>query len=231
MHGINNGRGTQVLKVNHQSVDKDLPIKAVSAHMARNSDPEQAADKAAELELIAAAKNGDNDAYGELVRANQDRIYASVVRHVRDEHRAMDITQEAFIQAFKALDTYEDRARFSTWLYRIAMNVLTSHFRHEQAKKRGGKEGRASLNSEGMPEPGASDRAPDELAEAADTSALVRQAIDELEDEYKQVVLMRDLQDMSYEEIAGILDIPPGTVRSRLHRGRDRLKEKLQHLM
>jgi RNA polymerase sigma-70 factor (ECF subfamily) len=82
-----------------------------------------------------------------------------------------------------------------------------------------------------MPEPGAAERTPDELVAAADVGVQVRAAIEELEDEYKQVILMRDLQDMSYEEIAELLDIPPGTVRSRLHRGRERLKDKLKHLI
>jgi RNA polymerase sigma-70 factor (ECF subfamily) len=188
-------------------------------------------DKEAELALIAAARGGNADAFSRLVVANQDRIYSSVLRQMRDEHKAADITQEAFIQAWRALDSYEDRARFSTWLYRIAMNLMTSHYRHEHAQKRGGDNARASLNVEGMPEPGAEQRTPDDLAAAADVGAEVRAAIEELDDEYKQVILMRDLQDMSYEEISELLAIPPGTVRSRLHRGRERLRDKLKHLV
>ncbi|MCG3183554.1 MAG: ECF RNA polymerase sigma factor SigW [Planctomycetes bacterium] len=187
-------------------------------------------DKDAELALIARARKGDGDAYGQLVQANQDRIYASVLRQVRDEHKAMDITQEAFIQAYRAIDTYEDRARFSTWMYRIAMNLITSHYRHERAQKRGGSKTETSLNIEGMPEPGADQRAPDDLVAAGDLGVLVRAAIDELDDEYRDVVVMRDLQDLSYEEIAETLKIAPGTVRSRLHRGREKLRDKLKHL-
>ena len=188
-------------------------------------------DKDAELALIAKARDGDGDAYGRLVEANQDRIYASVLRQVRDEHKAMDITQEAFIQAYRAIDTYEDRARFSTWMYRIAMNLITSHYRHAGAQKRGGSKSETSLNIEGMPEPGADQRTPDDLVAANDIGVLVRAAIDELDDEYRTVIVMRDLQDMSYEEIAETLDIAPGTVRSRLHRGREKLKDKLKHLI
>jgi RNA polymerase sigma-70 factor (ECF subfamily) len=188
-------------------------------------------DKEAELALIAAARGGNADAFSRLVVANQDRIYSSVLRQMRDEHKAADITQEAFIQAWRALDSYEDRARFSTWLYRIAMNLMTSHYRHEHAQKRGGDNARASLDVEGMPEPGAEQRTPDDLATAADVGAEVRAAIEELDDEYRQVILMRDLQDMSYEEISELLAIPPGTVRSRLHRGRERLRDKLKHLV
>lgn len=187
-------------------------------------------DKDAELALIARARAGDGDAYGRLVQANQDRIYASVLRQVRDEHKAMDITQEAFIQAYRAIDTYEDRARFSTWMYRIAMNLITSHYRHERAQKRGGSQTETSLNIEGMPEPGADQRTPDDLVAAGDLGVLVRAAIDELDDEYRDVVVMRDLQDLSYEEIAETLKIAPGTVRSRLHRGREKLRDKLKHL-
>lgn len=205
------------------AVDKAHEGKAASASVDE--------ERKAELDLIAAARDGDTDAFAMLVRANQDRIYSSILRSVRDEHLAADITQEAFIHAWKAIDKYEDRARFGTWLYRIAMNLMTSHFRHERAAKRGGEQAKASLNAEGMAEPGAEQRTPDALVEAADVGAQVRAAIDELEDEYKQVILMRDLQDMSYEEISELLAIPPGTVRSRLHRGRERLKEKLKHLI
>lgn len=205
------------------AVDKQRPLVAVSPVMSH--------DKEAELDLIARAINGDGDAYSRLVEANQDRIYASVLRQVRDEHKAMDITQEAFIQAYRAIDTYEDRARFSTWLYRIAMNLITSHYRRERAHKRGGDRARASLDAENMPEPGADARTPGEQVEAADVGEQVRAAIDELDDDYRDVIVMRDLNDMSYEEIAETLDIAPGTVRSRLHRGRERLKEKLKHLI
>jgi RNA polymerase sigma-70 factor, ECF subfamily len=205
------------------AVDKARTGKAAFASVAD--------ERKAELARIAAACKGDADAFARLVDAHQDRIYSCVLRSVRDEHLAADITQEAFIHAWKAIDTYEDRARFGTWLYRIAMNLMTSHFRHERAAKRGGEQAKASLNAEGMAEPGAQQRTPDDLVEASDIGTQVRAAIDELEDEYKQVVLMRDLQDMSYEEIAELLKIPPGTVRSRLHRGRERLKEKLKHLI
>ncbi len=188
-------------------------------------------EKAAELELIRRAQDGDQDAYGVLVETHQARIHASVMRQVRDDHRALDITQDAFVQAWKAIDTYEDRARFGTWLYRIAMNLVTSHYRKENAQKRGGGEGKASLDQEGVPDPGAHVRAPDELVEADDTGNVVRAAINELEDEYRTVVILRDLQDFSYDEIAEELGIAAGTVRSRLHRGRERLREKLRHLM
>lgn len=188
-------------------------------------------DNSHELGLIARARKGDAQAYGELVDMHQNRIYASVVRVVRDEHRAFDIVQEAFVQAYRAIDTYEDRAKFSTWLYRIAMNLITSHHRHENAQKRGGDKGKTSLDVEGMPEPGADQRDPGDMAAAGEIGVIVRAAIDELEDEYREVIVMRDLQDLSYEEIAEMLKVPPGTVRSRLHRGREKLKDKLKHLL
>jgi RNA polymerase sigma-70 factor, ECF subfamily len=219
--------GEKTVSVRGQGVDSRRSAKAGSGRMV----PARKPDDNPDIELINAAREGDEGAYTRLMELHQDRVYASVLRQVRDEHRAADITQETFIQAFRALDTYETRARFSTWLYRIAMNVLTSHFRHERAHKRGGQAPRASLNSENAIEPDSGTRRPDELAEAGDTGAQVRRAIDELEPEFRDVVLMRDLQDMSYDEISDLLGIPPGTVRSRLHRARDRLKEKLRHLM
>ncbi|MCC6466420.1 MAG: sigma-70 family RNA polymerase sigma factor [Planctomycetes bacterium] len=188
-------------------------------------------DREAELAFIARARKGDGDAYGRLVEMHQDRLYACIVRVVRDEHRAFDLAQETFVQAFRAIDTYEDRARFSTWLYRIAMNLITSHHRYESAQKRGGSQGRASLDAEGMLEPGTGERGPAEHVEAADTGAQVRAAIDTLDEEYRTVIVLRDLQGLSYEEIAEVTNVPPGTVRSRLHRGREALKDKLKHLV
>jgi RNA polymerase sigma-70 factor, ECF subfamily len=190
-----------------------------------------ALSKEAELALIAAARKGDADAFSDLVSEYQDRVYAGVLRQTRNADRALDIAQETFIHAWKALDTYEDRGRLGTWLYRIAMNLITSHYRHEAALKRGGSQGRASLDAEGVPEAAAATRTPAELAAAADTGDQVRRAIDELEVEFRQVVLLRDLQDFSYEEIAEMLNLAPGTVRSRLHRAREKLREKLRHLM
>jgi RNA polymerase sigma-70 factor (ECF subfamily) len=183
-----------------------------------------------ELNLIAAARDGDQDAYGQLVEIHQDRVFATILRHVRDEHKARDLAQETFIQAYKAIHTYEDRAKFSTWLYRIALNLLTSQHRADVALKRGGNQARASLDQEGMPEPDAVVRGPDEHVAANEIGAIVREAIETLDEEYKSVVILRDLQGLSYEEVAEVLGLAPGTVRSRLHRGREKLREKLKHL-
>lgn len=202
------------------TLDSRLPHIAVSAPMA----------EADEMGLIVAARNGDVQAYGRLVELHQERVFAVIVRHVRDEHKARDIAQDVFIQAYRAIHTYEDRAKFSTWLYRIALNLVTSQHRHDSALKRGGSQAKASLDAEGMLEPGAETRSPDDQVAAGEIGVIVRAAIDELDEEYKTVVVLRDLQGLSYEEIAELLNIAPGTVRSRLHRGREKLKEKLKHL-
>ncbi len=183
-----------------------------------------------ELNLISAAREGDPDAYGRLVELHQDRVFATILRHVRDEHKARDLAQETFIQAYRAIHTYEDRAKFSTWLYRIALNLVTSQHRSDVALKRGGGNAKASLDAEGMPEPDATVRGPDENVAANEIGVIVREAIETLEDEYKSVVILRDLQGLSYEEVAEVLGLAPGTVRSRLHRGREKLREKLKHL-
>lgn len=183
-----------------------------------------------ELNLISAAREGDADAYGKLVELHQDRVFATILRHVRDEHKARDLAQETFIQAYRAIHTYEDRAKFSTWLYRIALNLVTSQHRSDVALKRGGGNAKASLDAEGMPEPDATVRGPDENVAANEIGVIVREAIETLEDEYKSVVILRDLQGLSYEEVAEVLGLAPGTVRSRLHRGREKLREKLKHL-
>ncbi len=174
-------------------------------------------------ELVARAQGGDARAFAELVARHQDRIYNAVLRSCGNHEDACDISQRAFINAFRKLAAFKGDAAFSTWMYRIAFNQAVS-FRREQRQRS------VSLytrDDELIVEPG-EERNPTERLESEETRRKVQQAIDLLDEDDRRVILLKDLQGCSYDDIAAILEIPKGTVRSRLHRARLELKSKLK---
>lgn len=195
-------------------------------------------DTGEERTLLRRAKAGDIGAFEDLVRLHQNRVYNTVLRHVRDEGMAADITQEVFIQAFRIIAEYDDRARFSTWLYRVAMNTLVSQHRYLTAQKRGGAKPTATLDADTAPDPAhdarrlnPGTRSPDEILEAREARERVLDAVNALEMESRQVVVLREIEGLSYDEIAKVLGVNEGTVRSRLFRARERLRVMLQDLV
>ncbi len=171
--------------------------------------------------------------FEQLVLLHQGRIYNLAYRMLNDPERARDVTQEAFIQAFQRLPTFRGESSFYTWLYRITLNLCRAEYRRDRARRkptflslfdlRGGQEdvGRAAeLSSERD--------GPDEEVEAVERRDLVRRVVAGLDDDLKQVTVLREMEGMSYEEVAATLDIPIGTVRSRLHRARNVLRERLR---
>jgi RNA polymerase sigma-70 factor (ECF subfamily) len=174
-------------------------------------------------ELVLLCQKSNPDAFTELVGRHQDRVYSAISRYCGNAEDASDITQRAFINAFRKIGEFKGDAAFSTWIYRIAFNQAIS-FRRENRRAP------VSIYSKGdelITEP-ADERNPTEQMESQETQRKVQQALDLLEDADRQIILLKDLQGASYDEIAGILQIPKGTVRSRLHRARLELKSKLK---
>ena len=182
--------------------------------------------------LIARSQNGEVEAFGELVEAYQDRIYHTILRLVGQREEASDLAQETFLKAFRALASFRGESRFYTWLCRIAINTAISARRKvalhgkpislQAADGDGG--GQASFD------PPARDGDPTEALGRKEATGRVRAAIAALDEPYRLVVVLKDLEERSHEEIAGILGIPVGTVKSRLHRARLELKERLKDL-
>jgi RNA polymerase sigma-70 factor (ECF subfamily) len=174
-------------------------------------------------ELVAEVNGGDQEAYGELVLRYQDRIYNLCRKYVYDQDAALDIAQTAFIRAYRALGTFRQDARFSTWLYRIAVNEAISYTRKRKVRSA------VSIDQEegAIPVSG-NTRAPEAGLEQRETQRMVQRAIAELPEEYRIVILLRDIEDRSYDEIAEMMNVPLGTVRSRIHRARQDLREKLK---
>lgn len=175
-----------------------------------------------DAELIDATLAGQTAAYGQLVTRYQNRLYSSLVHVVGCAHEAQDVAQEAFVQALVKLDSFQGASAFYTWLYRIAINLSISRKR----RKRPTHSLDAAREATGQDLP-ATQPEPSEPVERDEQVAAVRAAIDRLGDDGREVVVMRDLEGFSYEEIASMLDIPVGTVRSRLFRARMQLREYL----
>lgn len=190
-----------------------------------------------ELQLLQRAQKGDTAAFESLVNIHGDRLYNSILKAIGDRDQASDITQEVLLLAWRNIDKYDDRALFSTWLYRIGMNTVVSHVRREHALKRGGSQPAASLDHEHAAEPDRDARtqqrqlAPDEDLESREEEQRILQAIDSLDPDQRVVVILRDIDGLSYEEIAESLGLNPGTVRSRLFRAREQLRIKLADML
>jgi RNA polymerase sigma-70 factor (ECF subfamily) len=182
-------------------------------------------------EIMTRVANGDGAAFGTLVERYEDRLYNTIFRLVGSAEDARDLLQDTFVKAYENLDGFRGGSSLYTWLFRIAVNTSLS-FR----RKRKPIHATASQTSEDDPPPSdgwADPAAPDpsDPVIATETEAIVQQALDGLEEEYRTVVVLRDIQHCDYREMAEILDIPPGTVKSRLHRARLMLRDKLKPLL
>ncbi len=173
--------------------------------------------------------NGQTEAFGNLVRKYQQRLYHALVCSLENEEDARDILQEAFLQAFNKLDTFRGESRFYTWLYRIAFNLAASwRRRHREASFSDQWSG--SEQDGPWEEPSSEDQTSNSL-ERQEECQLVHQALRQLDVEHRTVLVLREMEDFSYQEIADVLHLPVGTVRSRLHRARLAMKQKLESLM
>jgi RNA polymerase sigma-70 factor (ECF subfamily) len=172
--------------------------------------------------LIAATLAGDTAAFGRLVGLYQDRLYNSLLRVLGSAEDARDITQDAFVQAFVKLKSFRGSSAFYTWLYRIAYNLAMSHARREHAvvSLDGVKQTWGSEPMDGQP-------APDADILRREQVELVHAGLAALSMEYRQILVLREIDGCRYDEIAEILDLPVGTVRSRLFRARLQLRDHL----
>jgi RNA polymerase sigma-70 factor, ECF subfamily len=176
--------------------------------------------------LIDSTLAGDTEAFGRLVERYQDRLYNALVRFLGSAEDARDVTQDTFLQALTKLRTFRREAAFYTWLYRIGFNLAMSSRRRAKpcvSIDRLQREAGAEPSDNGAP--------PDRNLLQAERAEKVQLALGRLPAEHRQVVVLREIEDCSYESMAEILDVPIGTVRSRLFRARLQLKEHLEELL
>jgi RNA polymerase sigma-70 factor (ECF subfamily) len=179
-----------------------------------------------EAELVRRARAGDAGAFGELVSQNQERILR-LVRGMVPEHDADDVAQDAFLKAFRKLPDFDERSRFSTWLYRIASNAALDWRKRERYRRHAGLP-ETPEGEEAVPDAAPGPRA---TAQRRELAAAIDAAVERLPDHYHQIVVLREVEGLSYEEIAETLQISKGTVESRLFRARERLREALSDWM
>lgn len=178
--------------------------------------------------LISRSKAGDIEAFEELIEAYQKKIFNFAYRIIGNYDDAADLAQEALIRIFKSIGGFKEQSSFSTWIYRITTNVCLDEIRRRKNKKE------HSLDEEVQVDDGqlkrqimSEDPGPDEVYEREELRGIVKEAIDKLPEEQRIVITLRDIQGLSYDEIAEVLDCPGGTVKSRISRARQALKKVL----
>jgi RNA polymerase sigma-70 factor, ECF subfamily len=173
-----------------------------------------------DINLIIRFKDGDLSAFEEFVRKNEDRIYNLCRYMLRDASDAQDAAQDTFLKAYKGLKDFRPDASLSTWLYRIAVNTCLDHrkkFRHDP------------LNGEEVPvDLPSPDPSPEGSYHAKKNAEVLRAALRKLPEKLRSAIVLREIEGLSYEEIASVLDISMGTVKSRIARARDELRVVFQ---
>ncbi|MFA6033727.1 MAG: sigma-70 family RNA polymerase sigma factor [Myxococcota bacterium] len=182
-----------------------------------------------EHRLFERLRRGDPAAYREFVDAHQSRVYRTVVSMIGNREDARDVTQEVFLKAFEAVGSFRGGSSASTWLYRIAVNMCIDQMRSRRSKAQALEVDMVS--EEGEDETGrlpSDDEDPLEDALRKETQKRIVEAMDDLSEEHRTVIVLREVEGMAYDEIAEVLGIGVGTVMSRLHYARGRMKKKLR---
>jgi RNA polymerase sigma-70 factor (ECF subfamily) len=173
-----------------------------------------------EADLIDRVRSGDQDAFAELVSLYRERIHRLVYGLLRDRDEAEDVTQEVFIKAFYRISSYKGQSAFYTWLYRVAVNAATD-WRKKWWKRKGLSLSESPTGPEGLPDERAR---PERLAHGRELGRHLEDALEKLPEKYRTILVLREFEGLSYEEIGRVLSLRKGTVESRLFRARERLK-------
>lgn len=188
-----------------------------------------------EEKLVERLKRRDEAAFNELIRLYQGRIFRLVFRMLGDRTEAEDLAQEVFITVFKSIDGFRGDSKLSTWLYRVATNHCKNRIKYLDRRARGKKKEydevaeHDALDSASM-SASAHIARPDQMMEAMQKERILQQAIAALEDEHRELIVLRDIEHMTYEQIQDITGLAEGTVKSRLHRARHSLRTKVLRL-
>ena len=177
-------------------------------------------------DLIERCLNGDQAAWEEIVRLHWRKVFNIAYKFVGRHDLAEDLTQDVFLKLFKSLDTFDRRANFQTWLISVSRNLCIDHYRSVRKE-------RETVNRDIDPAelaPVSTDKSAYALLETRDRVQMLREALDKLPTTLRTAVMLRDIQELSYQEIATKLKLPEGTVKSRINRGRTELARQIQRL-
>lgn len=191
---------------------------------------------AREAHLVEAHRNGDPDALSELLQSYQRRVYTVCYRMVRDPDLAADLAQDTLVKLIEGLDQYDGRAKLSTWVIRITMNCCITHLRRQKLRRHASLDAAADRTDEAdertiSPEPEQErELSARRRIEQQETHARLHQAMLGLDPDMRAILILRDMQDLEYEQLAEVFDIPVGTVKSRLYRAREALRELMDQV-
>jgi RNA polymerase sigma-70 factor (ECF subfamily) len=186
-------------------------------------------DDLSDSELVLRVRKGDGSAYRPLVERYQNRVHAMVYGMVRDSEEARDITQNAFIKAYQNLASFRIESSFYTWLYRIAMNLAIDHCRKTRRRKTSAfDDAVAARDEDGTILEVHQGDSPQKALQRKQLHQRIFAALDELTEDQREVILLREVEGLSYKEISETMEIPEGTVMSRLFYARKRLQGILQ---
>ena len=187
-----------------------------------------------DADVVALAQKGRDDAFRELIRRYERPVFSLIFRMVRDRELAEDLAQDAFIKVLNHIDRYRPEFKLSSWLFKIANNVAIDHLRRRQLD---------TISMSGSPHALTPDaieatsfevvgqqESPLQELESRELGSAIEQAIAKLRPEYRSCIMLRHVEDRSYEEIAATLDLPLGTVKTYIHRARNELRKALEHL-
>lgn len=193
-----------------------------------------AAPSSADAALVTRLKKGDRAAYEELISAYQGIVYGLAYRLLGDPEEARDVAQETFLKAYRHIGTFRGECGIKTWLYRLTVNQASNHRRWWHRRKR-----RETISLDapaGESSASVGDRiacgrrSPEQFALGRERQRLLMEALESLKHDYRVAVVLRDIEELSYEEIAETLGVPVGTVKSRIARGRDELRKQLEKM-
>jgi RNA polymerase sigma-70 factor (ECF subfamily) len=179
--------------------------------------------------LVGECRRGDSRAFDELVRRYKDRIYNAAFRFLGNHEDALDLSQEVFVRAYRAIDSFEGNAKVSTWLYSIAMNLCRNRFRDGKRKGRNLGTSLEALqeHSSASSRLGIETFTPSDAAMTRELESVLQVCLDELPDHYRMAFVLRTFEELNYEEIAEVMGCPAGTVKSRLNQARRMLRDRL----
>lgn len=187
-----------------------------------------------DAQVIEHARRGRETAFRELVRRYERPVFSLIYRLVRDREKAEDLAQETFIKVLNAIDRYDPTYKFSSWIFKIAHNTALDLLRRREPETlslQGSPHARTDAEIEAStitPESGGEN--PEQYTANRETGAIIEQAMAKLRPEYRTAILLCHVEGRPYEEIAEIMEVPLGTVKTFIHRGRNELKRELEHL-
>lgn len=182
-------------------------------------------------ELVRESLQGKEKAFGELVDRYRARIFSFILRMVKNHEEANDVAQEVFVKLYRSLDTYDPSRNFSSWLFKIAQNMAIDHLRKQRTDIVSLDEPMETETSEYRIQVASSNLSPDRELEGLEVGEALEVAIEELEPSYRSAILLRHVEGRSYDEIADILELPLGTVKTYIFRARRMLRERLKNML